>query len=64
MKAGQPGCSKVRECEKLRQRWVGWAMMMYKHNEEEGKKGTKEFGRPKVWIERTAFPGLDGNQEK
>ena len=23
----------------------------------------KECGRPKVWIERTAFPGFDGNQE-
>ena len=36
---------------------------MHKLNEEKSRLGARRCGGQERWIDRTAFPGFDGNQE-
>ena len=36
---------------------------MHKLYKEEGRGGTGKCGGQEIWIERTAFPNFNGNQE-
>ena len=54
-----PCSEESEELEEIKQRWHSWALAMHKQNEQSGEEAT----RSEAWIERTAYPSFDGNQE-